>query len=117
AKRKAIGQLEVGQVCKLVLRFRDRFWDEKSFLAARLPPRRPAPEGGPINFWHDGRQAFPTWWTAAPRHAAVLTAWAGGPAAERLLGRPEPELVHLGLDALAAIMSVRRPFLEARLEA
>jgi monoamine oxidase len=116
AKRRALGRIEVGHVCKLVLRFRDRFWDEKRFLAGRLPARRPAPEGGPINFWHDGQQPFPTWWTAAPRHAPVLTAWAGGPAADALLGRPEPEVVGRALDALAAIMGLRRPALEPRLE-
>ena len=117
AKRKALGQLEVGHACKLVMRFRDRFWDEKRFLAARLPPRRRAPEGAPINFWHDGRQPFPTWWTAAPRHAPVLNAWAGGPAAEDLVRRPEPEWIRDGLEALAGIMSLRRSSLEARLEA
>lgn len=116
AKRSAVGRLEVGDVCKLVLRFRDRFWDGKELLAARLPPRHPAPGGGPINFWHDGGQPFPTWWTAAPRHAPVLTAWAGGPAADALLGRPEPEIIGRALDALAAIMGLRRRTLEPRLE-
>jgi monoamine oxidase len=117
AKADAFAGLEVGQVCKLILRFRSRFWEEAAFLERRLPRRRPAPEDAPINFWHDGRLAFPTWWTAAPRHAPVLTAWAGGPAAEALLGRRPGALIGAALDALAGVMRRSRPWLEAQLEA
>jgi monoamine oxidase len=116
SKRRPLALLEAGHVCKVALRFRDRFWEEKRFLAERMPPRPAGVEGAPINFWHDGRLAFPTWWTAAPRHAPVLTAWAGGPRAESLLGRPEGELIGRSLVALAAVMRLSRATLEARLE-
>jgi monoamine oxidase len=115
--RRALAGLEMGHVCKVVLRFRDRFWERQRFLGRRLPPRKRGPEGGPINFWHDALLDLPTWWTAAPRHAPVLTAWAGGPRAEALLGRSDRELVGRTLDALSALMRMPRARLEAGLEA
>ncbi len=116
SKQAALALLQAGHVCKVALRFRDRFWEERRFLAERLPSRPAGVEGAPINFWHDGRLAFPTWWTSAPQHAPVLTAWAGGPPAEALLGRPEADLVGRSLEALAALMRLSRATLEARLE-
>jgi monoamine oxidase len=101
AKRAALDGLEAGHVCKVVLRFRERFWD-------RLDDR-------PINFWHDPKGPFPTWWNAAPRHAPVLTAWAGGPRAEDLLGRPAREVLGRALEGLAAVMRTPRRRLEASL--
>ncbi len=53
---------------------------------------------------------------AAPRQLPVLTAWAGGPRAEVLLGRPESDIIARSLEALATVMSVPRAWLERRLE-
>lgn len=117
SKHDALGRLEVGHVCKLVLRFRDRFWDQERFVAERLRGRGLERGAGTISFWHDGALAVPTWWTAAPRHVPVLTAWAGGPAAEALLGRGDALLVSRALDALASLMRVERRWVEERLEA
>jgi monoamine oxidase len=116
AKTTVLGGLDTGQVCKVVLRFTERFWDDQTFLADRLSVRAAARTAGAINFWHDPRLAFPTWWTAAPRQAPVLTAWAGGPRAEALLARPEPERIARSLEALAALMRLPRAWLERRLE-
>jgi monoamine oxidase len=114
AKTAALGRLEMGHARKLALRFRDRFWDDPHFVARRLGRRRGARR--PVNFWHDGRLDFPTWWTAAPRHAPVLTAWAGGPRAEVLARSGEGELVGRALEALAGLMRVPRSWVEPRLE-
>ena len=103
AKQRALAGLATGHVCKVALRFQDRFWDGRS--------------DRPTNFWHDPSGAFPTWWNAAPRHAPVLTAWAGGPRAEALLGRPEREIVARALESLASVVRVPRRRLEARLQA
>jgi monoamine oxidase len=117
AKRRALSRLETGHACKVALRFRDRFWDDEAFVAGRLRSRsRGGGTDEPINFWHDPRLAVPTWWTAAPRQLPVLTAWAGGPRAEVLLGRPESDIIARSLEALATVMSVPRAWLERRLE-
>lgn len=61
-------RLKMGAVVHLTLVFKRKFWDAGlSFLFA--PGESP-----------------PTWWTPAPHEAPVLTAWAGGPKAESLLG-------------------------------
>jgi monoamine oxidase len=61
-------RLKMGAAVHLALVFKQRFWDRRlSFLFA--PAESP-----------------PTWWTPAPHEAPVLTAWAGGPKAELLLG-------------------------------
>jgi monoamine oxidase len=61
-------RLKMGAVVHLTLVFKKKFWDQRlSFLFA--PSESP-----------------PTWWTPAPHEAPVLTAWAGGPKAELLLG-------------------------------
>ena len=61
-------RLKMGAVVHLTLVFKRKFWDPGlSFLFA--PGESP-----------------PTWWTPAPHEAPVLTAWAGGPRAESLLG-------------------------------
>jgi protoporphyrinogen oxidase len=60
-------RLKMGAVVRLTLVFKEKFWDPRlSFLFA--PGESP-----------------PTWWTPAPHEAPLLTAWAGGPKAERLL--------------------------------
>jgi monoamine oxidase len=64
--------LEMGHVARVALRFRERRW--------------PADTG----FVHALDAPFPTFWTALPRQAPLVVAWAGGPAAERVLAhRPE----------------------------
>jgi protoporphyrinogen oxidase len=61
-------RLRMGAVVHLTLVFQQNFWDPRlSFLFA--PAESP-----------------PTWWTPAPHDVPVLTAWAGGPKAELLLG-------------------------------
>lgn len=60
-------RLKMGAVVRMTFAFKQKFWDPRlSFLFA--PAESPS-----------------TWWTPALRHAPLLTAWAGGPRAERLL--------------------------------
>ena len=105
ARRSA--SLESGHVCKLVLRFRDRFWDEKAFLAARLPPRRPAPEGGPINFWHDPDAGLSHLVDRGAAARAGADRLGRRPARRSLLGRPEPAAGPRASTRSAGIMRVR----------
>lgn len=81
AKEDAASKLAVGQVVKVVLRFRDRFWEEISL---------PAEDGTRVDlkdlaFIHAPDELPPTWWTQLPVRAPLLVGWAGGTHAERLL--------------------------------
>jgi monoamine oxidase len=96
--RSALERVEMGSVVKVALRFRARVWGEKA------------------DFLHDARAAFPTWWTRAPLQAPVITAWAGGPAAEAMRGLGEREVVGLAMGTLGALLGERRSRLERLLE-
>jgi len=112
--REAIQKLEVSQVCKLVLRFREAFWEAPDFFRRRAGPPLGEPER--IDFLHDRKGDFPTWWTANPWRLPVLTAWAGGPRADALRELSETGLVDRALASLARALGVPRPRLEDLLE-
>lgn len=95
AKRKAMETIEVGHVVKIVFRFRERFWDD-------------------FNFVHSSDRYVPTWWTAAPVRAPILTAWAGGHAADRLLIDAAP--TERALDSLATLFSMSRAEIDRYLD-
>jgi monoamine oxidase len=83
-KAEAVQEMEFGDVIKVVLQFRDRFWPEPHF-----------------GFIHSQDPWLPVWWSHPDEH--VITGWVGGPKAERL-SREEPAfLLERALEALANI--------------
>ncbi len=97
--RRALEKIETGHAIRVVLRFREDLWAETA--AAR--------EAGPagLAFLHSWSSPFPTWWTAAPAEVPMITAWAGGPAAEKLERLPRERIVARAMQTLAAILEVR----------
>jgi monoamine oxidase len=93
-KQEALAGLATGPVIKLVLQFREPFWEEID--AGRYADAA---------FFHTPRAAFPTFWTTLPVRAPLLTAWAAGPAAAALAGVNEGELVRTALDCLRALFA------------
>lgn len=62
-------RLAMGEVLRLILVFKEKFWSEhSSFSFLFTPSERPS-----------------TWWTPMPHDTPMLTAWAGGPKAAALL--------------------------------
>lgn len=98
--------LEMGHVVKVTMRFREAFWDDALRFDAD-------PGTEEIKFLMSG-EAFPTLWTTSPVKAPVLTAWAGGTAAERILARGDP--VALALEAAACVTGVDRARVDGLLE-
>jgi monoamine oxidase len=88
--------LAMGAVIKLVLRFKHRFWTDT------------------FGFVHT-REPFPTWWGPLPHEVAMLTAWAGGPAASNLETSSEAELIDRALDAAATIFDTPKKKIEREL--
>jgi monoamine oxidase len=93
-----VEKLEMGNVCKIVFRFRERFW---------------APE---INFVHASGPDFPTWWSHAPATLPLFTAWTGGPPAARLLDIDEVQRVDRALASLSKMLAVPRPRIDDLLD-
>ena len=112
---RALPRLEVGQIFKIVFRFRESFWEEDGFIRERLAERRAKP--AELNFVHDMKSDVPTWWTTLPSHLPRLTGWAGGPRAEALLDQSEAFRVEKSLDALSDTLQVPRRLLDDQLEA
>ncbi len=109
-KERAARRLEVGQVFRIVLRFREAFWEDGEFVRRRLK------RDGELGFVHGGEEEVPVWWTPLPARAPLLTGWAGGPRAERLLDRPPRERLDRSLDSLGRILAVPRRALDELLE-
>ena len=95
-KQRALDRTEIGHVVKIILRFRERFWDD-------------------FNFVHSDDSHFPTWWTMAPARAPLMTGWAGGHAADRLLA--EGHIIERGIESLAAVLGVPRRRVASKLDA
>jgi monoamine oxidase len=102
----ALACLEVGAVQKVTLLLQEAFW-----TAAALWPasgRRTMP-----NFWHAPAEAFPTWWTTAPRGLPILTGWAGGPKAHSLAAQNATAIVDRAITSLAHMFELPRRRLES----
>ncbi len=91
----ALGGLAMGDAVKLVFVFREPLWQH-------------TPAGNDLLFVVDGAQPIPTWWTANPSPAPIITGWAGGPPATRLAGMPGDSLVEAGMDSLSHAIDVPR---------
>jgi monoamine oxidase len=104
-KKRALEGLVFGPVLKLSLRFRTAFWEE-------LDDRRYAG----ASFFHSAETAFPTFWTALPLRAPLMTAWIAGPKAARLSTREMPHIVGQALESLSTVFG-GRPQSKLELEA
>lgn len=119
AKQRALERIETGQVFKIVLRFRQAFWEQPDFLSERRPRRGGAANGAgaSVTFLHAPGAEVPTWWTAQPIRGPVLTGWVGGVPAETLLSEDPASRLERSLVALSDIMAVPRRELEEQLDA
>jgi monoamine oxidase len=98
--RRALAGLAMGDVVRLVLFFRDRFW-----MRGDPPGRGRRPEGEPA-FLHLPGADFPTWWTSSPVDSTTLVAWSGGSAARALREAPPSEILRRALATLAGALSI-----------
>jgi monoamine oxidase len=83
--RDAIAGIEMGPVVKIVLCFREAFWETLNGGAWR--------DGS----FFSGDGDFPTLWTQLPIRANTLVAWAGGPAADRFAEQGHTERIDAAL--------------------
>ena len=91
-KATALSGIALGPVIKVLLRFRRAFWEELQ-------------EGkfGSTGFFHAPDCPFPTVWTQLPARVPLLTAWCGGPHAQRLEGSDSAAIIEAALGTLRQI--------------
>lgn len=103
-KVAALRKLEMGPALRVVLCFREKFWEAYEELAH-------------LSFLFTDDPQFPTWWTSYPLPYPILTGWAGGRYARALAGRRDSQLVELAVQALERILpddrKAIRPLLQA----
>ena len=104
AKRAALGMLAAGPALKVVMRFRNAFWE-------RIEQGRYRRAG----FFQAPDAAFPTFWTAYPTRAPMLAAWAGGPRAARMAGLGPNAIIRQALASLRSVFGAKID-VEAELE-
>ena len=107
SKQDALEHLEMGSVVRVVLRFRERFWEKIEVET----------EGGrkslaQMSFLHSDDPQFPTWWSQAPRMSAVLAGWSAGPHGLELSGKSEEEVIECAMTSLATLLHVERDRLQ-----
>jgi monoamine oxidase len=99
--RVAANQLGFGSVIKIVLEFREAFWQD------RMPELEFLLSDAPV----------PTWWTQLPSKRPLLTGWLAGPAAQRLHGASDEALIQLALESLTSLLATTSTVLQAQLVA
>jgi len=96
AKREAFAGLESGAVLKVILKFRDAFWEELDNGRYK-----------DAAFFHAPGAPFPTFWSALPVRAPLLCAWCAGPSAARMSGLAESTIVRRALDGVRTVFGAR----------
>lgn len=93
---QATHKIGYGTVIKVILVFKDRFWQEDAGF-----------------FFSD--ETIPTWWTQLPEQLPILTGWVGGPKAALLEGYSDKKLLEKALTSLAAIFDLSSTDLKEKL--
>jgi monoamine oxidase len=97
-KIRALDNLEMGKVIRVVLCFRERFWDSIK------PPAGGGASLADMSFLFSQDEWFPTWWTSMPRKAPIITGWAPFRCAEGLSGRGHSFVTDRSLQTLGGLL-------------
>jgi monoamine oxidase len=110
-KIAVLDNLEMGKAIRLVLRFRERFWESIK------PSPRARTNLANLAFLFSRDEWFPTWWTTVPKKAPIITGWAPFRSAERLSGQSESFVVGRSLQTLSKLLGPSTRELRSLLEA
>ena len=107
SKRDLDTSLATGHVIKVLLHFREAFWET-------MTPTHPSAPA--LSFLFTPDELFRTWWTSYPLVAPLLTGWIGGPRATPLAHETDASIVGHALESLASILRVPLTDIESLLE-
>ena len=110
AKTNAARSLGYGYVIKILLLFRNKFWEEQK-VQALLNEN--------INklFFLFSDAPVPTWWTQYPSSNALLTGWYSGPKAAKSASKSNREILDDALSSLSEIFKIDKKQLRSKLKA
>jgi monoamine oxidase len=99
ALRSGANQLVMGQVARVSVVLKERFWEKRIEK---------------LSFLHSPKRPFNVWWTQNPICAPLLTGWSGGPRAVELLEGGDIEFA--AIDELARVFGIQRRRADAMLD-
>lgn len=108
-KLDSISGMEMGKVMRVVLHFKERFWDRIQ------PSDSPNTTLSEMSFLFSQDEFFPTWWTSMPDRSPIITGWAPWQCAEKVRSGAVP-IVTRALHTLGGLLSVTTQELERLLE-
>jgi monoamine oxidase len=108
-KQNAVSSLAMGQVLRITLRFRERFWED-----LKLGSEKKLWE---LGFIHCPEGAIPTWWTLLPVRSPIMVGWVGGPDADRLSQGDKRFILDQAVNSLAVILGVSPEYIRRLLVA
>ena len=97
--RKVSRQLQMGQVIRVVVVLRERFWENKADA---------------VSFVHTPSRPFNVWWTQYPIVAPMITGWSGGPPAIEMSQSGDAETTVIA--ELARVFRSRTSTIDAMVE-
>jgi len=110
-KIASLEKLEMGKIVRVVLQFRDRFWEG-------ITPRNDSPKSlSEMSFLFSEDELFPTWWTSMPKKLPIITGWAAFRSAEQLGRLDRSQIIKRSLETLASLVGANLNVIENRLQA
>jgi monoamine oxidase len=107
AKRDAFARIAVGDVVRVVLVFRERFWEH-------LQPSGRSLER--LSFLFSSDDCFPTWWTTMPARSTIFTGWSAAGRAEGLRDKDATWIAARALSSLGDILGIEHSVLRSKLD-
>ncbi len=109
-KLNAMERIEMGEVLRVTLRFRERFWDHVS------PSGYKGKTLHNLGFLLSEDPWVPTWWTTSPVMVPIITGWAPWISGERLSGRDRAFVRERCVQSLARLLQLTPQHLSELLE-
>jgi monoamine oxidase len=109
---EALDAVQMGHVVKIVMQFRERFWENCQFaMQSNEEPKK----GWELGFIHCREVPIPTWWTMLPMRAPIIVGWLGGAEAHRLVNTSGWNAIDAGVASLSTITGVSAERIRANL--
>ncbi|MEP6568607.1 MAG: NAD(P)/FAD-dependent oxidoreductase [Acidobacteriota bacterium] len=99
-KRAAIDGVAMGHAMRIILHFRERFWERLELPGAERC------DLAQLGFIVCPEAPISTWWTLLPLRTGMIVGWVGGPDTDRFAGRGEEFVVTQALASLEQILGV-----------
>lgn len=101
-------KLRMGPVVRVSMVFKDRWWARRGHgkMSFLFPGKRDA---------DDASARFEVFWTPYPNEQPMITAWAGGVAAERFSGMEREAVVRIAVESLARAFGLPAGEIEAQI--